>query len=84
MQEITSVKELKLAIRQLESEQKLQAELLKSQFSKTAVSLNPMNILTGLLKDFLTSPIVMVIGIETIRSYGHRLIERISSRLFKS
>jgi hypothetical protein len=77
MHEITSVKELKKTIRELESDQKRQGELLKNQFTLTAASLNPMNLLKGVLKEILSSPIVLMVGIETIKSYGHKMIDRI-------
>ncbi|MFA5814632.1 MAG: hypothetical protein WC865_03325 [Bacteroidales bacterium] len=81
MQKITSVSELKMAIRQLESDQKKQAELLKTQFNLTAASLNPLNLLMKALKEILSSPVVLFIGIEKIKSYGHRLIDKICARL---
>lgn len=75
MQKITSVKGLKTAIRQLESDQHHQAGLLKDQFNITARSLSPMNLLRTTLKEILSSPLIQLIGIEAIKSYGHRLID---------
>ena len=84
MQKITSVKGLQQAIAQLESDQKRQAVLLKKQFALTAESLNPMNLFTGILKDILTSPFVLLFGIDKIKTYGHRIIDKISARFFST
>lgn len=77
MQEITSVKELKRAIRQLESDQKEQAGLLKDQFNQTVESLTPGNLLKIAFREIVSSPVVMMIGIEKIKSVVHQIIDRV-------
>ena len=77
MQEINTVKELKTAIRQLESDQKKKEEQLKAQLSQTKESLKPANIVRGAVESLFRSPWVMMIGLETIKSFGHRLIDKI-------
>jgi hypothetical protein len=76
MQEINSLKELKDSIRKLESEQKEQARLLKLQFSRTTESLSPLNLVKVAFREILTSPVVLMIGIEKIKSFVHQLIDR--------
>jgi|GEM_PF-4026307 len=77
MQKITSASGLRKAILDLEIEQKKQAELLKNQLSLTTDSLRPRNLLTAALKDLLSSPFVLMIGIDKIKSFVHQLIDRI-------
>ena len=77
MQKITSVKELKRTIWQLESDQKRQAELLKIQFKRAADSLKPVNLLRSAIQDIVQSPFFLLIGIETIKSWGHWLIDKV-------
>jgi hypothetical protein len=77
MEEIHSVKGLKQAIRQLESDQKKQAGLLKNDFNLTVEILKPKNLIRLAFEDLVKSPLVVMIGIETIKSYTHRLIDRL-------
>ncbi len=84
MQKITTLKGLQQAIDQLELDQKRQAALLKNQFNLTADSLNPANLFTGILKNILTSPFVLLFGIDKIKTYGHQLIDKISARFFST
>jgi hypothetical protein len=83
MQEISSVKELKDAIRQLESEQKLYAVSLKEQFPLVVESLKPMNLLRYAVSEIVRSPFIQIIGIETIKTIGHRLIDKFLARFEK-
>lgn len=84
MQNIANVKQLKQAIRQLESDKKKQSELLKEQFEFTANSLKPKNLVVSMMKDLLQSPIGLLIGAETIRSLGHRIIDRFFRTILKA
>ena len=77
MQKITSASGLQKAIQELEAEQKRQAGLLKNQLSLTTDSLKPRNLLTAALKDLLSSPFVLMIGIDKIKSFAHQVIDRI-------
>lgn len=81
MQKITSVNELQTKILQLESDQKVQAERLKNEFARTAESLKPMNLLRSAMESIMRSPWLMAIGINTIKSVGHKLIDKICSVL---
>ncbi|MCX6224374.1 MAG: hypothetical protein NTV01_06420 [Bacteroidia bacterium] len=81
MQQITSVNELKAKILQLESDQKLQAEQVKNEFARTTDTLKPANLLRSAMVNLVKSPWVMLIGINTIKSFGHRLIDKICSAL---
>jgi hypothetical protein len=56
MQNITTVAELKNAIRILEDEQSVKEQLLKEQFYITYESLKPLNLLKATLKDLSSSP----------------------------
>ena len=71
MQKIASADELKTTIRQLESDQKLQASQLKSQFIQTTESLKPANLVRSAVESLIKSPWFMLIGINTIKSAGH-------------
>jgi hypothetical protein len=77
MQEITTVKELKAAIRQLESDQKIQGEQLKVHFVLAKESMKPANLIQHALVSLMQSPWVMIIGIDTIKSVVHRIIDKI-------
>jgi hypothetical protein len=79
MQKIASVNDLKKTIRQLESDQKLQASQLRSQFIQTTESLKPANLVRSAMESLIKSPWFMLIGINTIKSFGHRLIDKICS-----
>jgi hypothetical protein len=76
MEEINTVKKLKAAIRQLESDQKNKEEQLKAQFAQTKESLKPANLLQSALVSIMKSPLVMMIGLETIKSVAHRIIDK--------
>jgi hypothetical protein len=80
MQRITSVKELQQAIQHLESVQKQQAEDLKEQFDQTAASLNPRNLVMTGVKKILSSPVILLFGIEKIKEFGHNLIDLVFHR----
>lgn len=56
MQKITSVAELKFAIRILEDEQAVKGRLLKEQFNLTFESLNPINLLKRSIADNSFNP----------------------------
>jgi hypothetical protein len=77
MQQINSVRELKRAIQELESDQKQQAEFLRKQFEVTVASLNPKKLIMSAINDFLTSPLVYLVGSERLKSFGHKLIGRV-------
>jgi hypothetical protein len=77
MQKISSVKGLKEAIRQLESDQEFKGRSLRNQFAIVKERLKPANLLKTALIEIVTSPVVAQIGIETVKSYGHLIIDRI-------
>lgn len=77
MQKISSVKGLKEAIRQLESDQEFKGRSLRNQFVIVKERLKPANLLKTALIEIVTSPVVAQIGIETVKSYGHLIIDRI-------
>lgn len=56
MQNITTIKDLKLAIQLLEVEQTIKKQLLNEQFHITYESLKPINIIKSTFKDIATSP----------------------------
>ncbi|MFA6484051.1 MAG: hypothetical protein WCW62_15840 [Bacteroidales bacterium] len=76
MENIKSAKELRNAIQQLESDQKVHAALLKKQYESTAESLKLRNLLVSGLREIMSSPIVLLFGIEKIKAFGHQLIDR--------
>lgn len=80
MERITSVKELKTAIRQLESDQQKQGALLKNEWDQTWRSLRPGNLLRGALEDIMRSPVFLAVGIQTVKSFAHLLIDKVCSR----
>jgi len=71
MQKITTITDLKEAIRQLEYQQATELTLLKEQVMDTCESLKPINLIKGTLKgaysapDFKTNIVKTVIGIAT-------------------
>ena len=77
MQKITSASGLQKAILELESEQKRQARELKTQLSLTKDSLKPRNLLTVALKDLLSSPFILMVGIDKVKLLAHQVIDRI-------
>ena len=77
MRRITSTRELKEAIQQLESDQKRRGDWLANQYNLIAAGLNPLNLLSITLRKILLSPVVLLFGIEKIKSFGHQLIDRI-------
>lgn len=77
MQKITSVKGLKTAIQQLESDQEFKGRTLRNQVSLVMESLKPVNLLKRALMEAATSPLVKQIGVEAVKSYGHVIIDRI-------
>ena len=77
MQRITSTKELKQAIQQLESDQKRHGHWLVNQYNLIVASLNPLNLLSITAKKILLSPVVLLFGMEKIKSIGHHLIDRL-------
>lgn len=56
MQKITSVDDLKDAIRQLEEEQAVSKQLFKEQLQLTVESLKPINLIRSTLNEAFTSP----------------------------
>lgn len=56
MPEITTIAELKEAIRLLEIEQKAEGALLKEQFKITYESLKPANLIGNTIKELIKSP----------------------------
>ena len=77
MQRITSVNGLKTAIRQLESDQDFKGRALRKQFAVVTERLKPANLLKAAIIEIVSSPIAKQIGIETVKSYGHLIIDRI-------
>jgi hypothetical protein len=56
MEKITSVVDLKNAIKLLEAEQAVKEQLLKDQFYMTYESLKPVNVIKKILRDVSSSP----------------------------
>lgn len=56
MSKITTIPELKEAIRLLEIEQKVEGALLKEQFKITYESLKPVNLIGSTIKELVTAP----------------------------
>ena len=77
MQKINSASDLDRAIRQLESDQNKQGELLKNQFALTLQSLTPRNLMMNVVEGIVRSSLINLIGLETLKIYGHRLIDRV-------
>jgi len=80
MHKITSAHGLKQAIEQLESDQARQADLLKSQFAQTVDYLRPKNLIIRSIRDLLTSPPVLLMGVEKIKSMAHLLIDKCTKK----
>ena len=59
MQNITSAKELKDAIRSLEEKQNVQSRVLKEQFFIVIESIRPVNIIKSTFKELATAPGLM-------------------------
>ena len=76
MKKINSVRDLHEAIERLESDQKYQGKLLKNHFTQTAESLKPMNLVKAAIKDLLSSPTGLIVGVNAIKSFGHTIIDR--------
>jgi hypothetical protein len=78
MQNITSVAELKNAIQELETEQKVKEQLLREQFYLTYESLKPVNILRNTLKNlFSTEDLAENISGNAIGSASGFILKRI-------
>lgn len=56
MEKITSVEELRQAIRLLEIKQEMEGKLLREQFKITYESLKPLNLIKNTFKDLVATP----------------------------
>jgi hypothetical protein len=78
MQNITSVADLKYAIQELETEQKVKEQLLREQFYLTYESLKPVNILRNTLNNLFSSEnLVENISGNAIGSVSGFILKRI-------
>lgn len=59
MENITCAAELKLAISEIQFEQKVQGQLLKEEFLNAVDSLKPVNIIKSTLSEITSSPYLM-------------------------
>jgi hypothetical protein len=80
---VKSVKDIKKAIEELEAQQKWQREALKNQLGLTIASFEPKNLINKTLRNAVISPVILLLGIRVIKTYGHKLIDRMFSRTRK-